>query len=119
MTKLEILNRLEEIRTSGGVDYMRGVDNKVSLNKWSLSWYDMDTFSRDDIISFLAEKSLTYTLVDIRRSILRTYRYSLIFKESSDFQTNLDADVIEAIVNSLWSYDDERKWGNDHYPFKK
>lgn len=120
MTKLEILDRLEEIRTSGGgVDYMQGKDRQGRFAIWSLSWYEMDTFSRDDIISFLAEKSLTYTLAEIRGSILNEYRYSLIFKESSDFQTNIDADVIEAIVNSIWTYDKERKWGNDHYPFKK
>ena len=120
MTKFEILGRIEEIRTSGcGVDEMRGKDRHGKFIIWSLSWYKLNSLSKDDIISFLAEKSLTYTLVEIRRIIPYIYRHSLILKESSDFQTNLDADVIEAIANSIWTYNDDRKWGNDHYPFKK
>lgn len=120
MTKLEIIGQIKDIMSNGGgIGVMRGVDNKIGRDKWFLSWYELNSLSKDDIISFLAEKSLTYTLVEIRRSILSTYHWYLIFKESSDFQTNLDADVIEAIVNSLWTYEDERKWGNDHYPFKK
>lgn len=120
MTKLEILGMLEEIRTSGGgVDDMRVKDRHGKLIVWSFSWYKLNSLSKDDIISLLAEKSLTYTLVEIRRTIPYIYRYSLIFKESGDFQTNLDADVIEAIANSIWTHENEVKWGNDHYPFKK
>ena len=119
MTKLEILGRLEKIRTSGGVYDMRGKDRQIRDIIWSLSWYKLNSLSKDDIISFLTEKSLTYTLVEIRGLIPYTYHHSLIFKESSDFQTNLDADVIEAIANSIWTYEDEIKWGNVHYPFKK
>ena len=120
MTKFEILGRLEEIRTSGGgVDEMRGKDRHGKFIIWSFSWYKLNSLSKDDIISFLAEKSLTYTLVEIRRIIPYIYRHSLIFKESSDYQTNLDADVIEAIANSIWMYENEMKWGKDHYPFKK
>ena len=68
--------------------------------KWfqpEIGFYDAIPFEghREQIVAKLAELSITHTIVEI----LGGYdSVSVFLRESPDHQTNIDADVIEAIV---------------------
>jgi len=74
--------------------------------KWfqpEIGFYDAMPFEghRGQIMARLAELSITHTIVEI---IGEYDSVSLFLRESPDHQTNIDADVIEAIVGKEEEY---------------
>lgn len=83
--------------------------NECSSTYLYLPNEELYEMSIDDLISFLADKSLTYAVYSVAHWEYDNAVCSLILTEPEDRTTNLDYELIEYIANFILGY---KKGGN-------
>lgn len=81
--------------------------NECSSTTLFIPNHELYKMSIDDLISFLADKSLTYAVYSITPWEVDNEVYSLVLTEPEDRTTNLDYDLIEHIANFILGYKKE------------
>lgn len=101
-TKFEVMQMIDNLKVNGCKIW--SIFNECSSTYLYVPNQELYEMSIDDLISFLADKSLTYAVYTIAPWELNNEVCSLILTEPDDRTTNLDYDLIEYIANFILGY---------------
>ena len=114
-TKIEVMQMIDNLKLNGcKIWCIESIIEHISQNrpnplagqslKVDLSGAEIFKMSIDDMVSFLADKSLTHAVYMIKSWDRHDEVYSLILAETEDGTTNLDFDLIEHIANFIFAW---------------